>query len=154
DIEAAVAEQPRHEDGDRDVVRVAARRRHRVAAHRDFGDVELGELEGAVERLLRLEIDRGDVAALDRGASVEDRAGAVVVADREPKLQWHVRLRKHPWRKNRPNLPIIDCPVNRMVPNALPPRPRDRSMKLPRFEYACPTTLSEAVALLASHDGE
>ena len=27
-------------------------------------------------------------------------------------------------------------------------------MKLPPFEYACPTTLSEAVALLASHDGE
>jgi carbon-monoxide dehydrogenase medium subunit len=27
-------------------------------------------------------------------------------------------------------------------------------MKLPPFEYACPTSLSEAVALLASHDGE
>ena len=27
-------------------------------------------------------------------------------------------------------------------------------MKLPLFEYACPTSLSEAVALLASHDGE
>ena len=27
-------------------------------------------------------------------------------------------------------------------------------MKLPAFEYACPTTLKEAVALLASHDGE
>src|SRR6202034_2247059 len=27
-------------------------------------------------------------------------------------------------------------------------------MKLPPFEYACPTTISEAVALLASHDGE
>jgi carbon-monoxide dehydrogenase medium subunit len=27
-------------------------------------------------------------------------------------------------------------------------------MKLPPFEYACPSTLSEAVALLASHDGE
>ena len=27
-------------------------------------------------------------------------------------------------------------------------------MKLPPFEYACPTTLSDAVALLASHDGE
>src|SRR6202051_3446028 len=26
-------------------------------------------------------------------------------------------------------------------------------MKLPPFEYACPTTISEAVALLASHDG-
>ena len=27
-------------------------------------------------------------------------------------------------------------------------------MKLPLFEYACPTTLSDAVALLASRDGE
>jgi aerobic carbon-monoxide dehydrogenase medium subunit len=27
-------------------------------------------------------------------------------------------------------------------------------MKLPPFEYACPTSVSEAVALLASHDGE
>jgi carbon-monoxide dehydrogenase medium subunit len=27
-------------------------------------------------------------------------------------------------------------------------------MKLPPFEYACPTSLAEAVALLASHDGE
>lgn len=27
-------------------------------------------------------------------------------------------------------------------------------MKLPPFEYACPATLTEAVALLASHDGE
>ena len=27
-------------------------------------------------------------------------------------------------------------------------------MKLPPFEYACPTSLNEAVALLASHDGE
>jgi carbon-monoxide dehydrogenase medium subunit len=27
-------------------------------------------------------------------------------------------------------------------------------MKLPPFEYACPTTLSEAVALLSSHNGE
>jgi carbon-monoxide dehydrogenase medium subunit len=27
-------------------------------------------------------------------------------------------------------------------------------MKLPRFDYACPATVSEAVALLAAHDGE
>jgi len=27
-------------------------------------------------------------------------------------------------------------------------------MKLPSFEYACPTTISEAVALLTAHDGE
>src|SRR5438309_4698009 len=29
-----------------------------------------------------------------------------------------------------------------------------RIMKMPPFEYACPTTLSEAVALLASRDGD
>ena len=27
-------------------------------------------------------------------------------------------------------------------------------MKLPAFEYACPATLAEAVALLAAHDGD
>lgn len=27
-------------------------------------------------------------------------------------------------------------------------------MKLPPFEYACPATISEAVALLANHSGE
>src|ERR1700688_3300193 len=27
-------------------------------------------------------------------------------------------------------------------------------MKLPPFEYACPTTINEAVALLANHNGE
>src|SRR2546430_5573950 len=27
-------------------------------------------------------------------------------------------------------------------------------MKMPAFEYACPTTISEAVTLLASHDGD
>src|ERR1700689_3298953 len=27
-------------------------------------------------------------------------------------------------------------------------------MKLPPFEYACPTSISDAVALLAAHDGE
>ena len=27
-------------------------------------------------------------------------------------------------------------------------------MKLPPFDYACPTTVAEAVALLASHDGD
>ena len=27
-------------------------------------------------------------------------------------------------------------------------------MKMPPFEYACPTTISEAVQLLAAHDGD
>ena len=71
DVDAAVAEQPRHERRDRDVMRVAARRGQHIAAHRDFGDVELLEFEGAVERFLRLQRDRRDVAALDRHAAVE-----------------------------------------------------------------------------------
>jgi aerobic carbon-monoxide dehydrogenase medium subunit len=33
-------------------------------------------------------------------------------------------------------------------------RRKRAGMKLPPFEYACPTTINEAVALLASHDGE
>jgi carbon-monoxide dehydrogenase medium subunit len=32
--------------------------------------------------------------------------------------------------------------------------PASTAMKLPLFDYACPTSLAEAVALLASHDGE
>src|SRR5258707_15581513 len=42
-------------------------------------------------------------------------------------------------------------------PLALPAITRPASishMKLPAFEYACPATLSEAVALLASHEGD
>src|SRR4051812_33755911 len=31
---------------------------------------------------------------------------------------------------------------------------KNKHMKLPPFEYACPTTINEAVALLASHNGE
>src|SRR2546421_10534918 len=37
---------------------------------------------------------------------------------------------------------------------SLPPEGCARAMKLPPFEYACPTTLPEAVQLLAGHDGE
>src|SRR3981081_4221578 len=48
--------------------------------------------------------------------------------------------------------------VNPMLRNACSSRPHAARiaphMKLPAFEYACPATLSEAVALLASHDGD
>src|SRR3989440_2640289 len=37
---------------------------------------------------------------------------------------------------------------------SLPPEGCARAMKLPPFEYACPTTLPEAVQLLAGHDGD
>ena len=89
DVDAGVPEQPRHEGRDGDVVRLAARQRQQIAAHRDFGDVELLEFEGAVERLLGRIRHRDDVAALDRRAAVEDRRGAVVVADGQAQFQRH-----------------------------------------------------------------
>ncbi len=98
DVDSAVPEQPRHEGRDRDVVRVAACRGHDVARQRDLADVELAELEGAVERLLRLQRDRRDVAALDRRAAVEQRARAVVVADRQAQSQCHVVSLARPGR--------------------------------------------------------
>ena len=64
-------------------MRLPAYQRQQIAAHRDFGDVEALELEGAMERRLGIERDRGDVAAFNRRAAVEDRARAVVVADGE-----------------------------------------------------------------------
>ena len=87
DVDAGVPEQPRHERRDRDVMRVAAGERQQIAAHRDFGDVEFLEFERAVERFLRRQRDRGDVAALDRRAAVEQRRGAVVVADGQAQFQ-------------------------------------------------------------------
>src|SRR5215813_14220804 len=80
DIDAAVAEQPRHERWNGDVMRFSARRRCHVAAHRNFADVEFVELEGAVKRLLGFERYGGDVATLDLGAAVEDGASAIIVA--------------------------------------------------------------------------
>ena len=72
-------------------MRIVARQRQQIAAHRDFGDVELLEFEGAVERLLGRIRHRGDVAALDRRAAVEDRGGAVVVADGQAQFQRHTQ---------------------------------------------------------------
>jgi carbon-monoxide dehydrogenase medium subunit len=40
-----------------------------------------------------------------------------------------------------------------MLPNCTLAK-RNSHMKLPAFEYACPATLAEAVALLAAHDGD
>jgi hypothetical protein len=71
---------------------LAPRRRHRIAAHGNLGDIELLELEGTVKRLLRLQRHRGDIAALDRGAAVEDGARTIVIADGEAQLQVHVRF--------------------------------------------------------------
>src|SRR5262245_41585924 len=44
---------------------------------------------------------------------------------------------------------LLDGALSRRRPSRRP-----TSMKLPPLEYACPETLSEAIALLASHDGE
>ena len=88
DIDAGVAEDARHEGRDADVRRRTGRHRAQVARERDLGDVELLELEGAVEDLLRVERQIGDRAAVHLDATVPDRGGAVVIAacDRD----WHL----------------------------------------------------------------
>src|SRR5262249_5250160 len=88
DIDAGVTEDPRHEGWDADIGRGAGRDRPQIARERDFRDVELLELEGAVENLLRIERQIGDRAAVHLGASVADRGGAVIVAacDRDRQL--------------------------------------------------------------------
>src|SRR5262249_2886698 len=54
--------------------------RAQIARERQLRDVELMELEGAVEGLLRIERQIGDRAAIDLDATVADRRRAVVVA--------------------------------------------------------------------------
>jgi hypothetical protein len=70
-------------------MRVVAGERQQIAAHRDFADVEFLEFERAMEGFFRRQRDRGHVAALDRRAAVEQRRGAVVVADRHAQFQGH-----------------------------------------------------------------
>ena len=83
-IDAGVAEQPRHERRDADIVRRAGRHGADIARERQLGDLELLEAEGAKEDFLRIERQVVDGAALDLHAAVLDRLGAVVIAARNP----------------------------------------------------------------------
>src|SRR6516164_830231 len=61
-------------------------------------------------------------------------------------------------RSSRKLISALASPM-RLIESGGSSQPRNETavspqMKMPPFEYACPTTLSEAVALLASHDGE
>lgn len=90
-VDAAVAEQPGHEGGHTDVGSGAARHRHHVAAERDLRDVEFLTFERAVRGLFWLQRHGVDLAALDRHASVKDRAGAIIGPDRDAQLQHEPR---------------------------------------------------------------
>jgi hypothetical protein len=80
DIDAGMAEDARHECRDADIGRGTGGDRPQIARERDFRDVELLELEGAVEDLLRVERQIGDRAAVHLDATVPDRGGPVVIA--------------------------------------------------------------------------
>jgi hypothetical protein len=92
DVDRAMPEQAGHECRDGDVMRFTAGRGQHVAAHGNLADIEFLEFEGAVKGFLRLERDRRDVAAFDRGASIENRARAVVITDGQAQLQRHMML--------------------------------------------------------------
>ena len=77
-----VAERARREHRQRDVGRAALRRGDEEVAERELGDVELGALEGAAEEALELAGLPFDLEAGDAHAAVEERPGAVEVAER------------------------------------------------------------------------
>src|SRR6516162_8690860 len=61
-------------------------------------------------------------------------------------------------RSSRKLISALASPM-RLIESGGSSQPRNETavspqMKMPPFEYACPTTLSEAVSLLASHKGE
>ena len=80
DVDAGVPEQPRHEGGDADIVRIPRGDGADIARERQLRDVEFLIAERAEEDLLRVERQIGDLAALHLDAAIPDRAGAVIVA--------------------------------------------------------------------------
>jgi hypothetical protein len=80
DVDAGMAENPRHEGGNAHISGIACRHRAQVAGERQLGNVEFLEFEGAVENLFRVERKISDRAAFHVHAAVPDRAGAVVIA--------------------------------------------------------------------------
>src|SRR5262245_36123744 len=75
-----MAEQPRHERRDADVLRHAGRHHADEARTGNLGNLELLELEQAVEDFLGIERQKVDGAAVDLDATVLDRLHPVVIA--------------------------------------------------------------------------
>src|ERR1700733_3857422 len=70
-----------------DVGTIALRGLHRVTRHRQFADVEFGGAEGAEENLLRHELHENRVDTVDLDDTVDQRAGAVIRADGDGKIE-------------------------------------------------------------------
>ena len=82
-IDRVVAERARHEGRHADIGTIALRGLDREARHRQLADVEIHGAEGAEENLLRRQRHEHRIDAVDLHRAVEQRAGAVVVADRD-----------------------------------------------------------------------
>src|SRR5215470_15742992 len=83
DIDCGMTKQPGHEGRNRNIVGIAPRGAEHVRTHRNFADVELLKLERAMKRFLGFERDSRYLAALDRRASIENSARAIVIANRQ-----------------------------------------------------------------------
>src|SRR4029079_10970597 len=104
-----------------------------------------------------------DAAALDRAWAVKQRARAVVLANRKAQFQRHLNSpgAEAECPSTIPQLHIRSVDGFTLRGNSSLSQNIHRGskaeanpMKLPPFEYACPSSLSEAVALLAAHNGE
>ena len=87
DIDRGVAESARHECRHRDIRAIVPRGLDRVARQRQFADVEFGGAEGAKENLLGNERHVDRIDAVDLHAAVDQRPGAVVIADRDGEIE-------------------------------------------------------------------
>ena len=87
DVDARVAKYPGEKGRDADVLCFATGGHHRVAAHRYLGDIELAVLERTVKGLFGFEHRRDDIDAVDRHATIEQGARAVVAGTGKAQLQ-------------------------------------------------------------------
>ena len=86
-VNRGVPEGPRDESRDRDIGTIALRRFQGEARQRQFADVEFGAAERTKENLFGAERHEDRVDAVDGDAAVNQRAGAVIVADGDREIE-------------------------------------------------------------------
>ena len=87
-IDRGVAEGARQKHRNADIRAVVLRGLHREARERQFADVEFGRAEGAKEDFLRRQGHEDRIDAVDAHGAVDQRARAIIVADRDRQIQF------------------------------------------------------------------
>src|SRR5262249_55346886 len=87
-INRGVTEGARHKGRYGDIGAIILRSLYRVARQRQFADVELGSAKGAEENLFRDQSHIARIDAVDLDTAVDEGPGAIVVADRNRKIEF------------------------------------------------------------------